>query len=79
MHRNDKISLVLGIIFLFIFAYFLYIQYSLYAIGWLILSIALLLGAYNPRDTSSKELLVLIDIILPFVAIGILIYAFIYG
>jgi hypothetical protein len=79
MSRNDKISLILGILFLVLFAYFLYIKYYLYAIGWLILGIALFLGAYTPRDTSSREVLVLIDVILPFIALGIFIYAIIYG
>jgi hypothetical protein len=79
MSRNDEISLILGILFLVLFAYFLYIKYYLYAIGWLILGIALFLGAYTPRDTSSREVLVLIDVILPFIALGIFIYAIIYG
>jgi len=78
MHRNDKISLILGIVFFVLFLYFLYIKYYLFALGWIILSIALLTGAYTPRDTSSREVLVLIDVILPFIAFGILIYAIIY-
>lgn len=78
MHRNDKLSFLLGIIFFILFIYFLYTKNYLYAIAWLILSIALISGAYNPRDTSSRELLVLIDVILPFIAIGIFAYALIY-
>lgn len=79
MKRNDKISLVFGIFFFILFTYFLYIGYYLYALGWLILSAALITGAYTPRDTSSREVLVLIDVILPFIALGIIIYAIIYG
>lgn len=79
MNKNDKISLILGVIFFVLFAYFLYIKSYLYAIGWLIFSIALFLGAYTPRDTSSREVLVLIDVVLPFIALGIFIYAIIYG
>lgn len=79
MNRNDKISLMLGIIFFVLFLYFLYITYYLFALGWIILSIALFTGAYTPRDTSSREVLILIDVILPFIALGILIYAIIYG
>jgi len=79
MHRNDKISLILGIVFFVLFLYFLYLKDYLFALGWIILSIALLTGAYTPRDTSSREVLILIDVILPFIALGILIYAIIYG
>lgn len=78
MHRNDKLSFLLGIIFFILFIYFLYTKNYLYGIGWLILSIALISGAYTPRDTSNRELLVLIDVILPFIAIGIFAYALIY-
>ncbi len=77
MSWNDKISLILGIIFFILFVYFIFAQFYLIAVGLFILSIALLSGAYTPRDTSSRELLVLIDVILPFIAIGILIYAMI--
>ncbi|MGB9938187.1 MAG: hypothetical protein ACPK7O_10770 [Methanobacterium sp.] len=79
MSRNDKISIILGIIFFALFLYYLYNNDYLYALGWFILSIALFLESYNPRDLSSRELLVLIDVILPFIAIGIIIYRFIYG
>jgi hypothetical protein len=79
MNKNDKISLIFGIIFFCLFLYFLYITYYLFALGWIILSIALVSGAYTPRDTSSREVLILIDVILPFIALGIFVYAIIYG
>ncbi len=79
MNRNDKISLIFGITFFILFLYFLFSKYYLFALGWIILSIALLTGAYTPRDTSSREILVIIDVILPFIAFGIFIYAIIYG
>ena len=79
MSRKDKISLILGIIIFVLSIYFLYIKYYLYSLGWLILSISLLLGAYTPRNTSNREIIVLIDVILPFVALAIFIYAIIYG
>lgn len=78
MSRNDKISIIFGIVFFALFLYFMYIIDYLYALGWLILSIAFFLESYNPRDLSSREVLVLIDVILPFIAIGIIIYRFIY-
>jgi len=79
MYRNDKTSLIFGITFFALFLYFLYIKYYLFAAGWIILSIALLTGAYTPRDTSSREVLIIIDVILPFIALGIFVYALIYG
>ena len=79
MFKNDRISLILGIIFFVLFAYFIYIKYYLYGLGWIILSIALFLGAYTPRNTSNREILVLIDVILPFIALSIFIYAILYG
>ena len=79
MSRKDKISLILGIIFLILAIYFLFIKYYSYGLGWFILSIALFLGVYTPRNTSNREIVVLIDVIMPFVALVIFIYAIIYG
>lgn len=79
MSRNDKISILIAIIFLILFMYFLYTGNYLYALGWIILSIAFFLEAYNPHETGLREVTIIINIILPFIAIGILIYALIYG
>lgn len=79
MSRNDKISILIAIIFLILFMYFLYTGNYLYALGWIILSIAFFLEAYNPHETGRREVTIIINIILPFIAIGILIYALIYG
>ena len=78
MSRKDKISLLLGMIFFILFVYSIYIKYYLFSLGWFILSMALFLGIYTPRNTSNREIVVLIDVILPFIAIGIFIYAIIY-
>lgn len=79
MSRNDKISILIAIIFLIISMYFLYTENYLYAIGWLILSIAFFLEAYNPHETGRREVTIIINVILPFIALGIIIYALIYG
>lgn len=78
MSRNDKLSILAGCIFFILFIYFLYITSYLYALGWLILSIALFLEVYTPRETGRREVLIIIDVILPFIAIAIFIYALIY-
>ena len=79
MSRKDKISFILGVMFLILAIYFLFIKYYSYSLGWFILSIALFLGVYTPRNTSNREIVVLIDVIMPFVALIIFIYAIIYG
>lgn len=79
MSRNDKISILFACIFLILFVYFLYTNNYLYALGWLILSIALFLEPYNPREAGPREVIILIDVILPFIAIAIFVYAIIYG
>lgn len=79
MSRNDMFSIVAGCIFLIIFVYALYIRSYLYAMGWLILSAALLLEAYTPRKIGNREILIIINVALPFIALGIFIYTLIYG
>ncbi len=78
MSRKDKIILIFGIIFFILFAYFIYFKYYLFSLGWFILSIALFLETYTQRNTSKREIVVLIDVILPFIALGIFIYTIIY-
>ncbi|MGF7118795.1 hypothetical protein [Methanobacterium oryzae] len=79
MSRNDKISILIAIIFLSLSMYFLYVGNYLYALGWIILSIAFFLEAYNPHETGRREVTIIINVILPFIGIGILIYALVYG
>lgn len=79
MSRNDKISILIAIIFLTFFMYFLYAESYLYALGWIILSIAFFLEAYNPHETGRREVTIIINVILSVIGIGILIYALIYG
>ncbi len=69
MSRNDMFSITAGCIFLIIFVYALYIRSYLYALGWLILSAALLLEAYTPRKIGNREILIIINIALPFIAL----------
>jgi hypothetical protein len=76
---NDRFSIVAGCIFLIVFIYTLYIKSYLYALGWLILSAALLLEAYTPRKIGDREILIIINVSLPFIALGIFIYTLIYG
>lgn len=78
MSRNDKFNIIAGCIFFILFIYFLYIKDYLYALGWLILSAALFLGIYTPRKTGNREILIIINVILPFIALAIFIYALIY-
>ncbi len=78
MSRNDMFSIIAGCIFLIIFMYALYIRSYLYALGWLILSAALLLEAYTPRKIGNREILIIINVALPFIALGIFIYTLIY-
>jgi hypothetical protein len=79
MSPNDRFSIAAGCIFLIIFIYTLYIKSYLYALGWLILSTALLLEAYTPRKIGDREILIIINVALPFIALGIFIYTLIYG
>ncbi len=79
MSRNDKFSIITGCIFFIIFIYTLYIQSYLYALGWIILSVALLLEAYTPRKTGNREILIIINVALPFIALGIFIFTLVYG
>lgn len=79
MSRNDKISILIAMIFLILFMYFLYIENYLFALGWLVLSIAFFLEAYNPHETGRREVTIIINVILPFIALGIFIYALVYG
>ena len=79
MSPNDRFSIAAGCIFLIIFIYTLYIKSYLYALGWLILSAALLLEAYTPRKIGDREILIIINVALPFIALGIFIYTLIYG
>ncbi len=79
MSLNDRFSIVAGCIFLVIFIYALYIKSYLYALGWLILSAALLLEVYTPRKIGNREILIIINVALPFIALGIFIYTLIYG
>ncbi|MEN6554633.1 MAG: hypothetical protein ABFC34_17305 [Methanobacterium sp.] len=79
MSPNDRFSIVAGCIFLIVFIYTLYIKSYLYALGWLILSAALLLEAYTPRKIGDREILIIINVALPFIALGIFIYTLIYG
>ncbi|OEC87031.1 MULTISPECIES: hypothetical protein [Methanobacterium] len=79
MSPNDRFSIVAGCIFLIVFIYTLYIKSYLYALGWLILSAALLLEAYTPRKIGDREILIIINVSLPFIALGIFIYTLIYG
>lgn len=78
MSRNDRFSIAAGCIFLIIFIYALYIKSYLYALGWLILSAALLLEAYTPRKIGNREILIIINVALPFIALAIFIYTLIY-
>ena len=78
MSRNDKFSIIAGCIFFIIFIYVLYIKSYLYALGWIILSAALFLEAYTPRKTGNREILIIINVALPFIALAIFIYALIY-
>ena len=78
MSRNDMFSIAAGCIFLIIFMYALYIRSYLYALGWLILSAALLLEVYTPRKIGNREILIIINVALPFIALGIFIYTLIY-
>ncbi len=78
MSINDKLSIIGGCIFFILFIYFLYIKDYLYALGSVILSITLFLGAYTPREIGRREVLIIIDVILPFIAIAIFIYALIF-
>jgi len=75
MSRNDIFATFFGIIFLIAFMYFIYTKNYLISTGWLILSISAFLEAYNPRDTGYREITILINVILPFIAILIFIYA----
>ncbi|MEL7671459.1 hypothetical protein [Methanobacterium sp.] len=79
MSPNDRFSILAGCIFLIVFIYTLYIKSYLYALGWLILSAALLLEAYTPRKIGDREILIIINVALPFIALGIFIYTLIYG
>ena len=79
MSRNDRFSIVAVCIFLIIFIYALYVKSYLYALGWVILSAALFLEAYTPRKTGNREILIIINVALPFIALGIFIYTLIYG
>jgi hypothetical protein len=79
MSPNDRFSILAGCIFLIVFIYTLYIKSYLYALGWLILSAALLLEAYTPRKIGDSEILIIINVALPFIALGIFIYTLIYG
>ena len=79
MTPNDKFSIVAGCIFLIIFIYTLYLQSYLYALGWFILSISLLLEAYTPKKIGNREILIIIDVALPFIALGIFVYTLIYS
>ena len=79
MSRNDRFSIAAGFIFLVIFIYAMYIKSYLYALGWLILSAALLLEAYTPRKIGNREILIIVNVALPFIALGIFIYTLIYG
>jgi hypothetical protein len=79
MKRNDRISLLIGCLFFVLFSYFLNIEEYLTALGWLLLSVTMFLGAYTPKKFDRREVLILINVILPFVAIGIFIYRIIYG
>ncbi len=78
MSVNDKFSIIAGCIFFILFIYFIYIKNYLYALGWLILSAALFLGAYTPREIGYREILIIIDVVLPFIALAIFIYELIY-
>ena len=78
MSRNDKFSITAGGIFFILFIYFIYVKEYLYAAGWLILSVALFLGAYTPRKIGNREILIIIDVILPFIALAVFIYASVY-
>lgn len=55
MSINDKFSIVAGCIFFIVFIYTLCIQSYIYALGWIILSAALLLEYYTPRKTGNRE------------------------
>lgn len=78
MSRNDRFSIAAGCIFLIMFIYALYIKSYLYALGWLILSAALILEAYTPRKIGNREILIIINVALPFIALAIFIYTLIY-
>ena len=79
MSRNDRFSIVAGCIFLIMFIYALYIKSYLYALGWLILSAALLLETYTPKKIENRKILIIINVALPFIALGIFIYTLVYG
>ena len=79
MSRNDIFSIVVGCIFLIIFMYVMYIKSYLYALGWLILSAALLLETYTPKKIENRKILIIINVALPFIALGIFIYTLVYG
>ena len=78
MKRNDRISLVIGCLFFVLFLYFLNIEDYLAALGWLLLTVTMFLGAYTPEKFDRREVLILVNVILPFIAIGIFIYRIIY-
>lgn len=78
MKRNDRISLVIGCLFFVLFLYFLNIEEYLAALGWLLLTFTMFLGAYTPEKFDRREVLILVNVILPFIAIGIFIYRIIY-
>ena len=79
MKRNDKIDMIIGCIFIAPFLYFLYISENLYALGWLLLSLTMFLGSYTPKKTDRREVFILINVILPFLAVGIFFYRLIHG
>jgi hypothetical protein len=78
MKRNDRISLVIGCLFFVLFLYFLNIEEYLATLGWLLLTVTMFLGAYTPKKFDRREILILVNVILPFIAIGIFIYRIIY-
>lgn len=74
MKRNDIIILIAGCLFFVLFLYFLDILDYLTALGWLLLSFTMFLGIYTPKKTDRRELVVLINVIIPLIAFGIFIY-----
>jgi len=75
MSRNDIFYLGVGGIFFIIFIYFCFIKNYLIASGWLILTISALLYVYTPKETGYREIEIIINVVLPFIALIIFIYS----
>lgn len=75
MSKSDIIYIGVGGIFFITFLYFLSNKNYLMASGWLILTISALLYIYTPKEIGYREIEILINVILPFIALIIIIYS----